>query len=98
MIKLQTLTEADKGKTVYYVDGLGEVEDGILKSWNDVNIFVVYPGKNMAKREHWDRYTAAATAPEDLFWNEDDIPCDHQESEMGSCVACGESTVEDRSY
>lgn len=68
MILINKLIESDKGKTVFYksFDGF---ETGILKSWNHRFIFVVYPGNNDAKKDHWDRYTGAATNPKDLFWN-----------------------------
>lgn len=71
MINPNTLTEQDKGKTVWYKSFDGW-ELGIIKSWNDSGIFVVYPGNNDAKKEHWDRYTAAHTRPEDLYWKKEE--------------------------
>ena len=68
MIDIKKLAEKDIGKTVFYKPTIGNIEDGILKSWNDTYIFVVYPNGNDAKRNHFDRYTAAATSPKDLFW------------------------------
>lgn len=67
MVNIEKLQKSDIGKTVWYKSHDG-YEFGILKSWNDKYIFVVYPGDNDAKKEHWDRYTAAATKPEDLHW------------------------------
>jgi hypothetical protein len=66
---IKDLKKEDIGKTVFYVPSFGDPEMGILKSWNDKFIFVVYPGNNDVKKEHWDRYTAAATNPDELFWN-----------------------------
>ena len=66
-IQIKDLTKDHVGKGCWYKSFDG-YEHGILKSWNDHFIFVVYPGNNDAKKEHWDRYTAAATKPEDLFW------------------------------
>ena len=66
-MKITDLKESDKGRTVIYKPKM-ENELGIIKSWNDKYIFVVYPGNNDAKKEHWDRYTAAATSPEDLIF------------------------------
>lgn len=68
MINPKELSKNDTGRTVWYKDGLGNWEMGIIKSWNDMVIFVVYPGDNDAKKEHWDRYTAASTKPKDLHW------------------------------
>ena len=68
MIDIKKLVEEDKGTTVWYksFDGF---EMGILKSWNDKYIFVVYPAGNYSKIDHYENYTAAATKPEDLFWS-----------------------------
>ena len=70
MIKIEKLTKEDKGRTVWYkrFDGW---DRGIIKSWNSTFIFVVYPGNNQSKNDHWDRYTAAATDPKDLFFSKD---------------------------
>ena len=62
---LKNLTKDDIGRRVIYKPFN---EEGIVKSWNDIYVFVVYPGNNDAKKEHWDRYTAAATKPEDIFF------------------------------
>ena len=75
-MKIKDLTEQDKGRYCYYVPSFGEPELGIIKSWNDTYIFVVYPGNNDAKKTHWDRYTAAATKPEELFF---ELPLPQQE-------------------
>jgi hypothetical protein len=64
---LKKLTKSDIGRRVVYKPEM-ENEEGIIKSWNDTYVFVVYPGNNDAKKEHWDRYTAAATKPEDIFF------------------------------
>lgn len=45
-------------------NGVGELEKGKIKSWNDNFIFVVYKCDNQ-----WDRfqdYTGCATSPDDL--------------------------------
>jgi hypothetical protein len=64
---LKKLTKNDIGRRVVYKPKM-ENEQGIIKSWNDLYVFVVYPGNNDAKKEHWDRYTAAATKAEDIFF------------------------------
>ena len=48
-LEIKDLTEKDKGRYVYYksFDGF---ELGIIKSWNDKYIFVVYPGNNDSKK------------------------------------------------
>ena len=69
MISLNSLTKKDIGKNCWY-KSFGKPEYGIIKSWNDTFVFVVYPGNNDSKKDHWDRYTAAATKPGDLFWTE----------------------------
>jgi len=71
MIDIKKLTKEDEGKIVVYKTGHGTIEIGILKSWNDFFIFVVYPGNNDDKKINWQNYTAAATKPEDLTWYED---------------------------
>jgi hypothetical protein len=68
MISIKALLLSDIGRRVEYHGGAGEKELGIIKSWNDQVIFVVYPGKNYSKAEHFKEYTAAATKPEDLFF------------------------------
>lgn len=60
-------TEADIGKKVIYKKDFGENEEGIIKKVTTNTVFVVYPGDNDAKKEHWENYTAAATNPEDLI-------------------------------
>lgn len=68
MINIGALTEMNKGQKVWYKDSSGKIEEGIIKSWNDKFVFVVYPGTNEDKRNNWWNYTAAATRPEDLHW------------------------------
>lgn len=65
--EIENLNKSDIGRTVIYKPDM-ENELGIIKSWNDKYIFVVYLGNNEDKKEHWDRYTAAATNPEDLIF------------------------------
>lgn len=64
---LKNLTQKDVGRKVVYKPDM-ENEEGIIKSWNDYYIFVVYPGRNEAKKMHWQFYTAASTKEEDLFF------------------------------
>jgi len=67
MIKIKDLQETDIGKWVIYKTEF-ENQRGRIKSWNDKWIFVVYHCAG-----EWDRYqeyTAAATKPEDLIWEE----------------------------
>ncbi len=56
--------DKDIGRPVYYTDGTGERTFGMIKSFNDSWVFVVY---NCA--DDWDNfrnYTAAATDRNDL--------------------------------
>ena len=65
MINIKLLNENDKGRRVEYNNGFKK-EVGVIKSWNDKVIFVVY---NCG--EDWGRYmdyTAAGTRPEDLVF------------------------------
>lgn len=94
MIKINTLTDSDIGRFVEYRGSGGEKEIGRIKSWNDKFIFVVYPGNNQAKNEHYDRYTAAATLPENLFFIKDSNDCKHNNiamnySNVWHCLNCG---------
>ena len=57
-IDLEALTEADKGRKVIYKAGTEEREEGVISSWNDVNVFVRY-GTQVGSQ---------ATRPEDLTW------------------------------
>lgn len=64
MINISELKEEDVGRWVIY-NGFNR-EEGRIKSWNGLYIFVVYKCDNQ-----WDRFqdfTAAATDPEDLDW------------------------------
>lgn len=68
MIKISELKPSDIGRWIKYHDGVGGIEQGRIKSWNDKYIFVVYKCDNQ-----WDRFedfTAAATMPYDLEWME----------------------------
>lgn len=66
-INLSLLKESDRGRWVVYKKNSklsGESEEGRIKSWNKVFIFVVYKCNG-----EWDRYqdfTGQATKPEDL--------------------------------
>ena len=65
MINIENLKESDIGKAVIYDPGF-KSERGLIKSWNDKWIFVVYNCDN-----NWNNftdYTAAATNPEDLMF------------------------------
>lgn len=67
MIDITKLTSKDIGKWVYYSPGFGENEKGRIKDWNQKYIFVVYKCD-----ENWNKfqdYTAAATNPKDLTFN-----------------------------
>ena len=67
-IKINSLTEADKGKWVYYIGYGGEREHGRIKSWNKKWIFVVYHCAG-----EWDRYkdyTGTATNPSQLIFDQ----------------------------
>lgn len=68
-MNIKDLTKDDIGKSCYYIPSFGEPEYGIIKSWNEKFIFVVYPGTNEEKRYKWENYTGVATKPEDLYWN-----------------------------
>jgi hypothetical protein len=63
MIELSRLTAADIARFVIYLPSRTK---GRIKSWNDKFIFVVYSCDS--KWESFERYTAAATRPEDLVW------------------------------
>lgn len=60
MIDIKKLTEKDKGSLVLYKTNY-KGEKGVIKSWNDKYIFVVYHYEGDYKR-----FTASATNPEDL--------------------------------
>lgn len=66
MINISKLTNADVGRWVVYTDGVGDQEQGKLKSWNEENIFVVYHANGNWDGDHWKDYTGQATRPEDL--------------------------------
>ena len=54
MIRIEKLTEADKGRAVVYTFG----DKGVISSWNSTHIFVRY-GADV---------TSKPTRPEDLEW------------------------------
>ena len=63
MIDIGKLQEKDRGRWVTYNDGF-ETENGRIKSWNEMFVFVVYKCES-----NWNRfqdYTGCATEPEDL--------------------------------
>lgn len=66
MIDIAKLTSEDVGRWVVYTDGVGDTEQGKIKSWNDSGIFVVYNAAGNWDADHWKDYTAAHTRPEDL--------------------------------
>jgi len=64
MIDISKLEKKDVGVWVKYQDGMGKIEKGRIKSWNNKFIFVVYHCNN-----EWDRFqdfTGESTRPEDL--------------------------------
>ena len=66
MININNLTKDDVGRWVYYTDSFdGRKQYGRLKSWNEVNVFVVYESlaKDMNLYMH---YIGVATDPKDL--------------------------------
>ena len=65
-MQIKNLKSTDIGRNVWYIPSFGEPELGILKSWNEKYIFVVYPGNNDDKWANWQNYTATATNPEEL--------------------------------
>jgi hypothetical protein len=67
MIDIKTLTEQDKGRYVIYQTAYIK-QTGILKSYNDSIIFVVYHYNN--DPDNYRDYTGAATRPEDLTFLE----------------------------
>lgn len=69
MIDIAQLRKLDIGKWVEYKGGAGEKERGRLKSWNEVNIFVVY--KCAGEWERFQDFTGVATNPCDLKFIKD---------------------------
>ena len=59
MIDIKELTKEDIKRNVTYVDGIGDIEQGYITSYNDKFIFVDY-GKNCGR--------GIATNPEDLYF------------------------------
>ena len=64
MIDIKKLTKADVGKWVIYTDRMSKEEIGMIKSWNDKFIFVVY--KCDRKWYRFQDFTGCATDPKDL--------------------------------
>ena len=52
-------TKDDIGRKVFYSDFKGDLEHGVISSFNDDYIFVKYEG----------RYNTQATSREDLSWS-----------------------------
>lgn len=71
MIVLSTLMSLDKGKLVTYKLGTSEEQVGILKSWNERLIFVVFNFNN--DPHNYENYTAAGCRPEDLYSYKDTL-------------------------
>lgn len=87
MIKLSDLTKEDVGKGVIY-HSHHDNQYGVIKSWNDKWIFVVYHCDNQ-----WHRYqdfTGAATRPEDLEFASPSNSPHHWSGWPGAyCLHCG---------
>lgn len=66
MINISELTTKDVGRVVWYTPNFGDTEMGIIKSWNEEWVFVVYPRDNMEVASNFMNYTAAATDPKQL--------------------------------
>lgn len=64
MINIKQLTKEDIGRWVIYHDGNKPEEKGMIKSWNDTYIFVVY--KCSDDWDNFKNYTGCATRPEQL--------------------------------
>ena len=58
MIKQKDLTESDIGKEVFYYDGKSGGKYGLIKSWNESFIFVVFNYNNDV--ENFKDYTGQA--------------------------------------
>ena len=70
-INIKELKPDDIGRLVTYSDFSGVVETGIIKSWNESFVFVVYYARkggstNCEKLRNFQNYTAASTNPKDL--------------------------------
>lgn len=64
MIAIPKLIESDKGRWVLYVGQAGERQQGRIKSWNQIFIFVVYACNG--EWGNYENYTAQATHPTQL--------------------------------
>ena len=64
-MRINTLTEDDKGRYVLYKTNYCQ-QRGRIKSWNDEVVFVVYNCNQ--DWENYKNYTAQATDPEDLIF------------------------------
>ena len=76
MVNIDNLKSRDEGRGVFYKDFAGKRTFGLIKSWNDKWIFVVYNCSDDWK--NYENYTAAATDSKDLKFEalkpgEDDI-------------------------
>jgi hypothetical protein len=65
MININNLIKKDIGREVIYKTEYKE-EKGLIKSWNDIFIFVVYNCANDWK--NFMNYTGCATKPSDLYF------------------------------
>lgn len=65
MIHIENLTETDRGRPVQYqsLDGT-MIENGVIKSWNDTLVFVVFHCNNDWGR--YQNYTAQGCLPDYL--------------------------------
>lgn len=72
MINLVDLKDSDIGRLVTYRSWGGDkVQRGKISSWNDEFIFVNYINYPKIAPEFYNP-TAAATSPEDLWWDKED--------------------------
>lgn len=74
MIDIKALTEEDAGRRVKYTGGAGETEFGMIKSWNEHSIFVVY--KCNHEWERFQDFTGQSTRPEDLEFEDWCLDCE----------------------
>ena len=68
-MQLSELTQDDRDRYVLYTRGSGPKQRGRIKWWNDKYVFVVYHCDG-----NWDdfhNYTAAATSPDDLEFEQE---------------------------
>ena len=84
-IDILQLKKEDFGKWVWYKPSVGDWEKGRIKSWNSVNVFVVYKCAGEWKR--FEDFTAAATNPEDIEFIEHQGHCKAKEGFVCACLA-----------